>query len=274
MNIAIIGCGYVGSNLAKFWSQKGYFVTCTTRTIKNAQNLENLCQKAMILKSTDLNDLEHLVQNNDLILVTVAADSIDDYENTYLAIAKFFRKVAQNFKKPKKLFYTSSSSVYGEHNGKWVDETSELLAKNDQGKVLIETENAFLSLKEFGWNVCIFRLSEIYGPQRDLASHMKRLQGNIIPGTGHNYTNMVHLEDIVGAIDYAFNHHLEGVFNLSDDDHVIRKELYNQLCDQMNLEHINWDVNLKRLHKGNKRVSNHKIKSQGYTFKYPHRILN
>jgi len=273
MNITIIGCGYIGKELAKLWSHKGHVVTCTTRSPKNLPVLDKFCQKSIVIKASDENEMELLIEQNDLIVVTVASSSLEDYKNTYLKAASSIRHAALKFHTPKILFYTNSSSVYGEHKGRFVDENSSLLSTSEQGKILIETEKTFLSLQELGWKICIFRLSEIYGPGRDFETRMKKLQGHVIPGTGLTYTNMIHREDIVGALNYALNHKLEGIYNLADDDHPLRKEFYNYLCDQLKLDHVTWDANLKRIHPGNKRISNHKMKAAGYKFQFPNREL-
>ena len=143
-------------------------------------------------------------------------------------------------------------------------------SQTDQGKVLIQAESLYLSLQDLGWHVAILRLAEIYGPGRELADKVRR-------GIGHPefFTNMIHRDDAAAAILYLSQQDLQGIFNLADDDHPTRQELAEQLSAQQGLlaptppEGI-----IQRLHSGNKRVSNHKIKSVGYTFQYPHRIVS
>ena len=53
---------------------------------------------------------------------------------------RFFRHFALEMDLPRHLIYTSSTSVYGDHHGLWVDETSDLRGKNEQAKILIEAE--------------------------------------------------------------------------------------------------------------------------------------
>jgi len=272
MKIVIIGCGYVGRELAKLWSEKGYIVTCTTKTPQKLAELDAVCQQALPLKSSDEDTIDMLVKNNDLIMVTVAAQNLEDYKDTYLRIAEAIRKAALKYP-PKSIFYTSSSSVYGEHHGHWVDEISPLRADSENAQLLVDTENTYLSLQKLGWSVTIFRLTEIYGPKRDLRVKMEKLQKRILPGDGKNYTNMIHLHDVIKAADYALTHHLEGIYNLSDDDHPIRKEFYNQLCHEFKLKNVLWDPHLQQIHEGSKRVSNHKIKSEGFVFQHPHRTF-
>lgn len=273
-HIAVIGCGYVGTELARLLSKKGHVVTCSTRSKKKFADLREVAQKTAICKGSDEKEISLLMKDQDVIIVTVGADSIDDYKNTYLRTAQSIRHAALARKTPKTLIYTSSTSVYGEHHGFWVDENSPTLAEAEHMKILLETEQTYLSLAELGWKVCIFRLAEIYGPDRTLASKVEDLQGHTLPEKGNTFTNMVHRDDIVKAIDYALNHHLEGIYNLADDDHPLRKELFDKLTKHFKLKPIDWDHHQLKLSRGNKRVSNHKIKAAGFVFNHPHRILD
>jgi nucleoside-diphosphate-sugar epimerase len=273
-HIAIIGCGYVGAELAKVLGEKGHAVTCTTRNKKKLPSLHKIAQRAVVCKGSDEKELQLIVKDQDIIIVTVSADSIDDYKNTYLRTAQSLRHIALTKKSPKTLIYTSSTAVYGENHGYWVDENSPLLAESEPAKILIETEETFLSLAKLGWKVCIFRLAEIYGPERTLVNKLKDLEGHVMPGKGENFTNMIHLDDIVSATDYALTHSLEGIYNLVDDDHPERRQLFDKVADKHRVEHLEWDPEMSsKMNRGNKRVSNHKIKAAGFAFKHPHRVI-
>lgn len=274
MNIAIIGCGYLGLEVASLWAKKGHHVTATTRTPERLPELSKVAQKSVILKGNDEDEFVPLIANNEVILVTTAADSPEHYESAYLHTAQIFRRLALEMDLPRDLIYTSSTSVYGDHHGQWVDETSELLAKGDLAKILIEAEQSYASLEELGWNVCIFRLAEIYGPGREISKRVRSLQGHSMTGTGEQYTNMVYKTDCALAIQYALRCHLKGIFNLADDEHPTRKELYDAISNKFRLPHVKWDPSMASAHEGSKRVSNHKIKSEGFVFQHPHRVMD
>jgi nucleoside-diphosphate-sugar epimerase len=274
MNVAIIGCGYLGSEVASLLRRKGHTVTATTRHPEKLDDLSRVAQKSAIVKGNNEDELIPLIAENDLLIVTVAADGAEHYESAYLNTSKILRHLALEMDLPRNLIYTSSTSVYGDHNGQWVDETSPLLAKSEQEKILIEAEKEYLSLQELGWNVCLFRLAEIYGPGRELSTRVKQLEGRSLPGTGDHYTNMIHKIDAAHAIDYAHRHHLEGIFNLADDVHPTRKELYDEVAKKFELKFVQWDPTHLPLHTGNKRISTHKIKSEGFAFRYPLRAID
>lgn len=274
MNIVVVGCGYLGMEIAALWKKAGHFVTATTRHPEKLDTLAKVSQRAVVLKGNDEDEIALLITHNDLIVVTIGADSPELYESAYLNTAQVFRHLALEMDLPRHLIYTSSTSVYGDHNGHFVDEMSALNANNAQGKILIDTEKQYLQLAELGWHVCILRLAEIYGPGRELSQRVRQMQGHVLPGTGNAYTNMVHTQDCTHAIDYAFRHHLEGAFNLADDDHPTRKELYDAVSAKFHLPKVKWDPSHTPLHAGNKRVSNHKIKAEGFAFRHPKRLLD
>lgn len=273
-NICIIGCGYIGSEVALRWTKKGHQVTATTRHMKRLDSLSKIAKKSLIFKGTSEEELIPLISTNEVILVTIAPDSPEQYGSTYLQTANMFRHLALEMNEPRYLIYTSSTSVYGDHHGLWVDETSSVLGKSEQARILIETEKLYQSLEEIGWNVCILRLSEIYGPGREVSKRIRQLEGHVMPGTGELFTNMIHKEDIANAIDYALKHDFEGIYNLADDDHMTRKDLYLAVAKKQRLPEVKWDPSHPGLHSDNKRVSNHKIKSEGFSLHYPHRLLD
>ncbi|MEL7431071.1 MAG: NAD-dependent epimerase/dehydratase family protein [Chlamydiota bacterium] len=268
--VAIIGCGYVGEALARSLSSKGFLVTCTVKTVRNIDHLNPFCQKVYYTTGEEASNIRAIIQENDVIIVTLAAKNREDYRNTYLKTAETFRSLGK-VPAGKHLIYTSSTSVYGHHSGKWVDEDSPLLGETENVKILIETENAYLSLTNMGWKVTIFRLAEIYGPKRTLRSKIESLEGRVLGGDGANYSNMIHQSDITGALEYALSHPLEGIYNLADDDHFLRKDLYRILAEKYHTKHVLFDPNIQKIRGDNKRISNRKIKSAGYAFTHPHR---
>lgn len=274
MNVAIIDCGYVGQEVASLLAKKGFHVTATTRSLEKLPELAHVAQKTVILKGNTEQEFVPLIAHNDVIIITTSVDHPEHFETVNLHTAHVFRKLALEIDLPRNLIYVSNTSVYGDHNGQWVDETSDLLAKGDSAKNLIEAEKTYASLEEIGWDVCIFRLAEVYGLGREISRRIRSLQGTALPGNGDSYTNMIHKADCAHAIQYALRHHLTGIFNLADEDHPLRHQFYDDVSHRFGIPHVQWNPSLASLHEGNKRVSIHKIKASGYTFLHPHRVLD
>ncbi|MFA5250910.1 MAG: NAD-dependent epimerase/dehydratase family protein [Parachlamydiales bacterium] len=275
MHLAIIGCGYIGRSLAVKWKKKNYLLTLTIQKSKEYESLLPLAQKVYLLKSFDEEELRPIVEQNDVLVLTLSADSINEYEATFFKTAETIYKLAKKTTTPKYLIYTSKTSLYGEQNGLWTDENALLKPLSEADRILSKTEKRLLQLKELNWKVCILRLAEIYGPGHELSQKNKKLSLEILETYQDTYTNMVHLEDVTGAIDYALNHKLEGIYNLADDEHPTLKEFLKQIYKELGIQSkTKWEATTKKPYLGNFRVSNYKIKSTGYRFIYPKRLIN
>ena len=123
-----------------------------------------------------------------------------------------------------------------------------------------------MSASKVGLNVCIYRLGEIYGPGRWIEERLKRSYQKKFSGDGSPYTNLIHLNDIVSAVNLAINQNLQGIYNLCNDFHIPRRDFYDLLCKKHNIPTIQWDDQLATPHGGNKRVDNQKMKETGFVF--------
>jgi nucleoside-diphosphate-sugar epimerase len=266
MNIAILGCGYVGIALAAKLKDDGHHITVTTRSPEKAKSLKAIADDVIIAHGNNSDHLEQLLHNQEILIVCVAADNAASYENTYLDTAKALVKSVPRASKLKKIIYTGSTSVYGEHNGQIVDETTPATPTSPSAQILLQTEQQLLTLQSPQRDVTIFRLGEIIGPGREIADRLRRMNGTPLPGTGENITNLIHVDDIVKATELALNKSLSGIFNLCNDLHITRKELYDSICAQENLPPVTWNTSQKSLHSSNKVVSTTKIKAAGLSF--------
>lgn len=264
MRIGIIGCGYVGQALAKKWKVAGHEITVTTRSLKRAYELRPVADLVYILSE----NWHDLLEKLDAVVLTVAPDANSDYYQTYIKTSEAL--LDGLFNTPvKQIIYTGSTSVYGDHAGNWVDEETPLKPANANAQILTTAENLLLSARNNDRRVCIFRLGEIEGPERTIKERVRKSQGKIFPGTGDSYVNKVHLNEILSAIDLALDKKLNGVYNLCDDFHPKRNEFYKQICEEEGLQPITWDPSLTSPHAGNKRVSNNKLKSVGWSCANP-----
>lgn len=258
MKIGIIGCGYVGQATALHWKKKGHIVSVTTRRPERVAFLQSLVDHVYLLTAPSLKEF---ILEQEALLISVAPDTQDDYTSTYLQTAS---EVAQHGAHLQTVLYTSSTSVYGDQQGVWVDENTPLQPAQAKDAILYQTEQVLSQSLQ----ACILRLGEIYGPGRDIGKRLRRAQ-QPFAGTGEAYTNLIHLADVVSALDFALKYHLKGIFNLCNDFHIPRREFYERLCQQELIPPVQWDPSKMSAHAGNKRVSNQKIKAQGFVFSHP-----
>jgi nucleoside-diphosphate-sugar epimerase len=271
VNIGIIGCGYVGCAIAKYWQQKmTYVVTATTTTPERVSSLENLAQKVLVVKGNEIEGLKSFVKNQDVILLTIASGRGGNYKETYLDTANTLAELLQDNSSVKQLIYTSTCSIYGDQKGALVDEDVNVLPSNANGEVIRKTEEVLLSLTSSTLKVCILRLGGIYGPSRELVKIYSRAAGTIRPGDGGEPINWIHLDDIVAGIEFARSQHLQGIYNLVDDTELKNRELIDKVSKVHNLNPVTWDSNQPSSRQYNARLSNQKIKTAGYKFIYPY----
>ena len=274
MNIAIIGCGYVGYAVSKYWqSNSNFMLTATTTNPERVPSLETVAQRVIVTLGNDLESLKSVLKNQEVILLSVGAKTADSYEETYVDTAKTLVSLLPQFPNIHQVIYTGSYSIYGDRNGVWVDEESPPAPANRNSQLLRKTEDILLSANNENTRVCILRLGGIYGPGRELVKIFGRTAGTTRPGNGEDISNWIHLDDIVGTIEFARKHRLEGIYNLVDDSHLTNKELLDNVMTKNNLPNVIWDADNKNTRPYNAWVSNQKLKDAGYEFIHPRMIF-
>ena len=274
MNIAIIGCGYVGRAVAKYWKQNSdLFITATTTTTAKISALQEVAHKVEIVEGSDNKALKAVLQNQDVVLLSVGAKSADSYEETYIKTAENVVSVLKQNPTVKQLIYTASYSVYGDKNGDVVDEETPTAPNNTNGEILNKAEQILLSAPSENLRVCMLRLGGIYGEGRELVKIFSRAFGQTRPGDGEDITNWIHLDDIVGAIEFVRREQLNGIYNLVDDAHLKSKELIGNLCQKYDKPNVVWDASQIKTSAYNSIVSNDKIKKAGYKLIHPQMIF-
>ncbi len=121
-NVAILGCGYVGSALADYWQGQGHFVTGTTTSWERVASLDPIVSQVVLMKGADAGAVQSLLQGQDTVVVSVAptnsvAADEDGYSTTYLSTAKNLVKTLKQTPRVKQIIYLSSCSVYGDRQG-------------------------------------------------------------------------------------------------------------------------------------------------------------
>src|SRR5207247_1991336 len=92
---------------------------------------------------------------------------------------------------PKRFIYVSSSSVYGQTNGGWVDETSPTEPNEESGRIVLEAENLLRAKLP---NAIFLRFAGIYGPGR-LLRRQTIERGDPIVGDADKWLNLIHVDD-------------------------------------------------------------------------------
>jgi len=281
MKILIIGCGYVGKAIAEKWTKDGHFVTATTTTHPRIAEIEKIANRAVIFNTNNLEEFKNIIQDQEVILLMVSprgGRSLENYQQTYLHTAKNLKEIIKFTPSVKQIIYTSSFSIIGDHGGVWVDENVEIKPNNDRNKILAETEEILLTLNgQFNFNhqlkVCILRLAGIYGNNRELLKIFRSWEGTTRETDGEEYSNWIHLDDIVNTLELIRLKQLQGIYHLANNIPLKKRILLDQFCQKHGLNKINWSSPSQVPYPHNVRLSNQKIKAEGLTLKYPETMV-
>jgi nucleoside-diphosphate-sugar epimerase len=275
MKTLIIGCGYVGKAVALELAWRGHKVTGLRRTaIKDP----DLLSAGVEMAQGDLADAATLRALNpgfDWVVNCAAASGggAEDYRRVYLeGTANAIHWLEGG---PVRAYvYTSSTGVYGQDDGSDVDESSAVEPESDTGKVLVETERLLLkaaAARKFP--AIVLRVAGIYGPGRGYWMRQFLSGEAHIEGEGRLVLNMVHRDDVVGAIIAALADGKPGsVYNVTDNEPVTQRALFEWLARALGrpLPPAGSGSSRARRMTTNKRVLNDRLRNElGYHFKQP-----
>ncbi len=275
--VLIVGCGYIGLPLGHTLVKQGHQVFGLRRSEAGAAELTAAGITPLPADVTKAQTLAALPMEYDWVVNCAAAGggSADDYRQLYV-MGNFNLVDWLHPAPPRKYVYTSSTSVYGQNDGSLVVETDPIAPTAETARCLVEAENLLFSAYEkLKFPVVVLRVAGIYGPGR---GHWLRqlLHGEArIDGDGSRWLNMIHRDDVVGAIITALEHAPAGsVYNTVDNEPVAQRDFFAWLADRLNLPlppTAPADVeSFRKRGVTNKRVSNLRLKQQlGFQYKYP-----
>lgn len=207
----------------------------------------------------------------DYVIVSLTPDefNLDAYQKTYV---QGLQGILQALDKQqlKKLFWVSSTGVYGQAEHQWVDEDSETVPNRFSGKALLQAEQL---LQPLGDKACIVRFSGIYNSRRFRLLESLKAQTLSADITKDYYTNRIHEVDCANVLAHLLNiaaqgEVLEHCYLASDDMPVKYTVLVRWLAEQTGLA-LSDQKNNKLRDIGSKRCNNQRLKSTGFKFSYP-----
>ena len=172
--------------------------------------------------------------------------------------------VLDHLPKPSRLIYISSSSVYGQTDGDWVDEDSPTEPQEESGQIVLEAERLLRTrLPE----AIILRFAGIYGPGRLL--RRKAIEaGEPIVGDAEKWLNLIQVEDGARAVLAAAERGQPGrIYNVCDDQPVRRREFYSELARCLDAPAPRFvtppaDQPVPPHEKGNRRIRNRRMREE------------
>ena len=264
MRVLIAGCGYAGCALGERLAAEGHTVFGLRR---NPGSLPpSIRSVAADLASPD--SLDTLPRKLDCVIHAVSPDgsSDSDYRAAYVeGFRNLVRMLASRRERLRRLIFVSSTGVYAQRRGEWVDETSPTRPEGLAGRRLLEGERIAL---DGTYPAVVLRAGGIYGPGR--AGAIRRAIGRIDDDGAPAYANRVHRDDLAGIL-----RHLmlladpESVYLGVDHEPADRRVVSEWLASYPGLEtQRNTETGTARS-RTNKRCDNARLVASGYVFKYP-----
>ena len=274
INIFCFGFGQVAKNFIKKIKSENLSINLTVTSRENSKknNFNNIDYESFQFSENSFD--ERLIKNlksSDHILISIAPVKGED-----IVIKNFQNNLEKS--KTKWITYLSATSVYGDHNGDWVDENSDTKPTSSNGIDRLNAEKSWLNLAEKkSLPLQILRLSGIYSNQNNILVRLKTGNTKII-NKKNQFFSRIHVEDIANILFKSLkNFKTKEIYNISDDKPTSPEELILYGSKLLNIEKpkavelstLESEM-LKNFYKDSKKVNNRKMKFFfNYKLKYP-----
>ena len=267
MRRLIIGCGYLGRRVAARWIAGGDEVFALTRSEQNAAALRELGLSPILGDVTDAVSLQAL-PDCETVLHAVGFDRSASASKREVYVDGLSNVLEQLAGRYRRFIQVSSTSVYGQQAGEWVDEDSPAESQTESGEICRAAERLVLdrfSSDATNGHRTVLRLSGIYGPDRLLSRIDALKNAQPLPGSEGGWLNLIHVDDAVEVVTTCSEaKNVDPVYLVSDDRPILRGEYYRLLAKLVGAPEPIFDPDtIARHSRGiNKRCRNRKMREQ------------
>jgi nucleoside-diphosphate-sugar epimerase len=230
--VFIVGCGYLGKRVAAVELSRGKHVRALARSPGSVASLRAIGVEPV---SGDL-DLSASLRAIDVSGVLVYYFAPPPLRGTTDARIESFLHVIDLARPPKRLVLVSTTGVYGDCAGAWIDEDSPVNPATDRARRRLAAEDAARAwCARTRVPVTILRTPGIYGPGR-LPVERVRKRLPVLREEESPWSNRIHIDDLVAACLAAADQDLGGrIYNVSDGNPTTMTDYFNRLADLLKL---------------------------------------
>jgi len=260
----IIGCGYLGRRAAERWLADGDRVSAITRSRERAEEFRSTAIEPVVGDVTDLESLSELPEA-DTLLYAVGLDRSAGKSQREVYVDGLRNVLAKMSERCRRLIYISSSSVFGQSDGEWVDENSPTEPTRASGQICLDAERLIEEFADAIPRRTILRLSGIYGPDRLLRRLNQLKDGEPIAGNPDAWLNLIHVDDAVTVVRAVASEEDPGPLYLVSDDRPVRRgEYYAKLAELAGVPAPTFDDQASARHSSGagKRSRNDRVKRE------------
>jgi nucleoside-diphosphate-sugar epimerase len=260
--LLVFGCGYLGIRVALNAVSAGHVVWATTRRANRARELESAGVRPLIADWNDPRTLAHLPPV-DRVLVSVSYDR-GGGRSRFESQVGGFRRLLSVMPPETNMCYISTTGVYHQTGGLWVDETSSTRPDREGGKSHLWAEGLLHRNRPASpWT--ILRLAGIYGPGR-VPRAADVIAGRPILAAEQGNLNLVHVDDAAAAVDASWQAK-KRLYVVADGCPVVRGEFYREIARQCSVRPPTFepsppDARVSMRSDSNKRVWNRRMKRE------------
>jgi nucleoside-diphosphate-sugar epimerase len=226
----IIGCGYLGRRTGAILRQAGERVLGTVRSAARAAEIAGLGIEPVIADVLERSSMR-VWPAVDRLLYCVGFDRAAGFSMRTVYVDGLQNVLDELPRSVTRFVYASSTGVYGQTNGEWVDEESPACPRHESGMVCLAAEErvrAWAGTREGSVSAIILRFAGLYGPDRVVRSAMLE-RGQAIPGDPDKFLNLIHVDDAARAAAAALSRELcDPMVTVADDRPVTRREYYSR----------------------------------------------
>lgn len=264
--ILLLGYGDIAQRVARLLVRRTWEAVGVCRHPEDKEAVEGV--ELVAADATNEQDLRRLFSDRfDAVLVTMTPDGRDKdaYHKGYVIPCRHLQQVLGQLAEPPRVIYVSSTGVYGQRDGEWIDENSPTEPDRDTGRMLLQAEQAIAGCHA---PTTILRCTGIYGPGRDRLREMIRAgEATITPA----WSNRIHADDVAGFIAYLLTQMDEpdSLYLVTDDEPAQMETVYSYIARQEGIEPAELPRSDKVGPRGSKRCSNKRLRATGYELIYP-----
>ena len=207
----IFGFGFSASAIADKAKNDISEICGTSRSAEKIENLRAKGFAAAIFDGAATPELKAELLDATHILISISPGEEDPVLSAFPNLMELAPKLEW-------IGYLSTVGVYGDHQGDWVDETSQLRPVSKRSIQRVKAEEAWMEFsRQHGIPLGIFRLAGIYGPGRNWFINIEKGTSRRLVKPGQVF-NRIHREDIGLAVALAMQKNIDGIFNITDDE--------------------------------------------------------
>jgi len=264
----IIGCGYLGQRLGTMLHERGERVFGTVRSASRAAIIAGLGIEPVIADVLEPNTLEQLPEA-ERVFYCVGFDRTAGSSMRTVYVDGLQNGIDRLPRSATRFVYASSTGVYGQTDGAWVDESAPTSPQHESGEVCLQAEDRVRAWAHAGdtqASAVVLRFAGLYGPGR-LVRRSILERGEPIPGDPHKFLNLIHIDDAAQAAAAALTaFQPEPLYLVCDDRPVTRAEYYAEMATLLGTPEPRFEPPRPETPEAardatNKRISNQHIKN-------------